>query len=116
MKEQLIRKYEKIKNRKLVMAIIIDCIGLSSMLIPGIGESIDFIWAPLSGFFIYMLFPKFKKYAFLGFLEEAVPFMDFIPTAYIAWRQCYIKNHEETLTQFLNKELKQEEIIKDRLK
>jgi hypothetical protein len=61
---------------------------MSSYLLPGIGESEDIVWAPLSAVIFYFLFGK-KKLGFFGaafsFLEEITPGLDFIPTFTIAW-------------------------------
>merc|ERR1711907_3422 len=73
---------------KLFLAIVIDVIGLASYLIPGLGETADFAWAPISSFLIWKLFGR-GDVAVLGFAEEALPFLDFIPTACIAWYLCY---------------------------
>eukprot|EP01108_Squamamoeba_japonica_P007952 TRINITY_DN6912_c0_g1_i1.p1 TRINITY_DN6912_c0_g1~~TRINITY_DN6912_c0_g1_i1.p1 ORF type:complete len:128 (-),score=18.06 TRINITY_DN6912_c0_g1_i1:17-400(-) len=69
---------------KLFLAIVIDLIGLGSYLIPGLGEGADTLWAPVSSFLIYKMFNR-GDMAVLGFAEEALPFLDFIPTACIAW-------------------------------
>lgn len=81
--------YNKVKRFKLISAIAIDLIGLSSYFIPAIGEAGDIAWAPISGVLIYLLFPNRKKMAFLGAIEEALPFTDILPTALLAWWQEY---------------------------
>ncbi len=71
----------------LLICILMDLIGYASFAIPGLGEFSDIIWAPLSGLIFYKLFGG--KTGLLGgsfnFLEEALPFTDFIPTFSIAW-------------------------------
>jgi hypothetical protein len=64
-----------------------DIIGYASFSIPGLGEFSDIVWAPLSGFIFYKLFGgKMGKFGgAFGFLEELLPFTDFIPTFTIAW-------------------------------
>lgn len=64
---------------------------MMSLILPALGEWGDVIWAPVSGVLIASLFPKRKKIALFGFVEEILPFTDFIPTAYLAWRQEYSK-------------------------
>jgi hypothetical protein len=70
------------------LCIFLDLVGLSSYLLPAIGETIDIIWAPISAVMFYFLFGK-KKFALLGgvfsFLEEISPGFDFIPTFTIGW-------------------------------
>ena len=54
---------------KLALAILIDLVGLLTYLVPGLGESGDVLWAPLSGWLIYWLFGR-GDVAVLGFAEE----------------------------------------------
>lgn len=76
------------------LCIILDLIGLTSYLLPVIGETEDLLWAPISGIIFYFLFGK-KRFGMLGgifsFLEEISPGLDFIPTFTIAW---FIRKHE----------------------
>lgn len=86
---------EKKKRVNLYLCILLDLIGLISYLLPVIGETIDIVWAPISGIIFYFLFGM-KKFGLLGgvfsFLEELAPGLDFIPTFTIAW---FIKKREE---------------------
>lgn len=74
--------------------LLLDLVGLSSYLLPVIGETEDILWAPISGIIFYFLFGK-KRFGMLGgifsFLEEISPGLDFIPTFTIAW---FIRKHE----------------------
>jgi hypothetical protein len=71
----------------LFLCILFDIIGYASFSIPVLGESIDIIWAPLSGWLFYKMFGG--KFGIFGgafdFVEEILPFTDFIPTFSIAW-------------------------------
>lgn len=71
----------------IALCIILDIIGYASFSLPILGEVSDLIWAPLSGFIFYRLFGG--KVGILGggfsFIEELLPFTDFIPTFTIAW-------------------------------
>lgn len=69
---------------KLVGSIVIDAIGVSTFALPGVGETFDVIWAPVSGFIIQQVYGS-PGFAFLGFAEEILPFTDVLPTATIAW-------------------------------
>ncbi|PRP88052.1 hypothetical protein PROFUN_04480 [Planoprotostelium fungivorum] len=69
---------------KLIFSIIIDLLGLLTFLIPGLGETIDVVWAPASAALVYWLYGS-PLVAFANFAEEILPFTDFIPTATIAW-------------------------------
>jgi hypothetical protein len=70
------------------LCILLDIIGMTSYLLPVIGETEDIVWAPVSAIIFYFLFGK-KKFGFFGaifsFLEEISPGLDFIPTFTIAW-------------------------------
>ena len=70
----------------LTFCIVMDLIGCLSFAIPGIGEFSDVIWAPLSAFIFMKSFGgRFGATgAVLNFVEEALPFADFIPTFTIA--------------------------------
>jgi hypothetical protein len=85
------KKYNELKKNflpNIYLCIFLDLLGLSSYLLPAIGETIDIIWAPISAVVFYFLFGK-KKFGLLGgvfsFLEEISPGFDFIPTFTIAW-------------------------------
>lgn len=98
-------KYNKIKNLKLLSAIIIDLAGMASYFFPVVGGSVDLAWGPVSGVLISLLFHNHKKMAFLlGVSEEVLPFTDFIPTALLAWRLDYVTDKERTLAEFWKKE------------
>lgn len=77
----------KSKYKKLLLSILLDLVGMASYLIPGLGENIDFVWAPLSAYLITKIFQnKISKYtAVVGFVEEALPFSDVLPTFTITW-------------------------------
>lgn len=50
---------------------------------PGLAESIDVVWAPVSSFALLQLFGR--NAAVAGFVEELLPGTDVIPTATIYW-------------------------------
>lgn len=71
----------------LLLCIALDVVGYASFSLPVLGEFADLVWAPVSGFLFYKLFGG--KMGLLGgsfsFLEELLPFTDFIPSFTIAW-------------------------------
>jgi len=69
---------------KLVLCVVIDVIGDSSFLLPGAGELADVAYAPLEAFLLAQLF-RSSAISGLGFIEEALPFTDVLPTATLAW-------------------------------
>ncbi len=110
MNEFLMKKYNKIKYTKLALSILIDSIGYLSYILPALGEFGDIIWGPMSGLFIFMLFPGKLKMAIFGAVEEIIPFIDFIPTAYLTWRKVYIKENTKTLSEFLKREIGEQQV------
>lgn len=69
---------------KLVACILIDLVGDSSFILPGIGEVEDVVWAPISSFLMLQLFES-NVVAGLEFAKEILPFTDIIPLATCVW-------------------------------
>ena len=69
---------------KLLVCLAIDLGGDSSFLLPGLGEATDAVYAPLEALTLTQLFGS-GALAGLGFVEEALPFSDALPTATLAW-------------------------------
>jgi len=69
---------------KLVLCLAIDFAGDATYLFPGLGEAADIAYAPLEALALRTLFGG-NLIAALGFVEEALPFTDVIPTATIGW-------------------------------
>ena len=86
-------KWSKLKKQqKLILGLIFDLLGYLSFVIP----AFDFVWAPLSGYLMTKLYKgkKGKIAGILVFVEEALPFIDVIPTftmmwVYTYWNQIY---------------------------
>lgn len=80
-------KKNKLIVPNLVMCILMDLIGMATYFIPAFAEFGDIIWAPISGFLFYIMFGG--RFGMIGgvlnFLEEIIPFTDFIPSFTIAW-------------------------------
>lgn len=80
-------KFLKKKTQLLVLALIMDIIGMLSYLIPGWFEMIDFIWAPIAGIANMAMFGGWI--GILGglgtFTEEILPITDFIPSFTAMW-------------------------------
>jgi hypothetical protein len=77
----------------LIPCILLDVIGMATYLIPALGEFADIIWAPLSAYLFFKLFGG--RFGMIGgvlnFLEEIIPWTDFIPSFTIAW---YIRKQQ----------------------
>jgi hypothetical protein len=85
------------KNKKLVIGLILDALGYLSFIFP----FIDIIWAPLSGYLMTKLYKgKPGKIAgIITFIEEALPFVDVIPTFTLMWLYTFVlaTKKEETI-------------------
>lgn len=81
---------KKIKN--LLLGLLFDAIGMSSLLIPGLGDILDVIWAPLAGWLMTRMYKgKIGQAAgVVTFIEELVPGLDVIPTFTIMWIYTYL--------------------------
>ena len=81
----------------LAVCLLLDFIGYASFSLPFLGEITDILWAPVSGMLFYKMFGG--KIGVLGggfaFLEELLPFTDFIPTFSIAWAIKYFSKKEQ---------------------
>lgn len=86
------------KTSQFIFSIILDLIGMLSILFPGFGEITDIVWAPLSAVILYFMYKKKKVLpaVFIEFLEELFPFSDFIPTFTLTWLYVnFIKKDKE---------------------
>jgi hypothetical protein len=81
-----------LKNKKLILGILFDAIGMLSFTIPGIGEFGDVVWAPLAGFLMTKMYEgRVGKVAgVLTFVEEIFPFTDVIPSFTFTWIYTYL--------------------------
>ncbi|WP_298757480.1 hypothetical protein [uncultured Psychroserpens sp.] len=82
------------KHKKLALSLLFDALGyLSFIFLP-----FDFIWAPASAWLMTKLYKgkKGKIAAVISFVEEALPFMDVIPTFTLMWIYTYVFSKEKT--------------------
>ena len=81
------KKEEKLFLPNIAICIVMDLIGMTSFIFPGMGEFADLIWAPISGYIFFKLFGGRLGIigSVLNFLEEVIPFTDIIPSFTIAW-------------------------------
>ena len=77
----------KVKHKLLIKSIVFDAIGMLSYSIPATGEYSDIIWAPISAYILYKMYPGTagKIGSLVTFVEELVPFMDIVPTFSLTW-------------------------------
>lgn len=79
------------RTRNLLLGLLFDAIGMSSLLLPGLGDLLDVIWAPLAGWLMTRMYKgKIGQAAgIITFVEELVPGLDVIPTFTIMWVYTY---------------------------
>ena len=82
MKNKINNKYEK-----LGLGILFDAFGYLSFVFP----FIDIVWAPLAAYLMTKMYEgkKGKIAAAVTFIEEALPFLDVIPTFTLMWLYTY---------------------------
>ncbi|MBT4918169.1 MAG: hypothetical protein HON09_01735 [Flavobacteriaceae bacterium] len=80
------------KYKLLKKGILLDLIGMATMLIPFWGTIVDLIWAPYAAFQINKMYrgTQGKIAAVIVFLEEILPGLDVIPTFTLMWLYTFI--------------------------
>ena len=80
------------KTRNLFLGIVFDLIGMLSFTVPGIGEFSDVIWAPFAAIALSTMYKGSigKIGGIIEFVEEVLPFSDFIPTFTLTWIYTYV--------------------------
>jgi hypothetical protein len=84
------------KKTKLILSLIFDGIGMLSYIVPVFAESLDIIWAPISGLLLVIMYKGSvgKIAGLFGIVEELIPLTDIIPTFTITWFFTYIIRKE----------------------
>lgn len=79
------------KYQKLALSLIFDAIGFIPF------PFLDIIWAPLSAYLMTKMYKgkKGKIAAAISFVEEAMPFLDVIPTFTLMWVYTYVLKSSE---------------------
>jgi hypothetical protein len=96
-------RYARRKNLFLLLSLLFDAVGLLSYFVPAFGELGDAIWSPLAGLILFVMYGGYLG-AFGGifiFLEELVPFTDFVPGFLIMWLVKYVVLGKKSRRQFL---------------
>lgn len=80
------------KYTLLFLSLLFDGIGMLSYLFPGVGETTDVLWAPVSAWLMIKLYKgkEGKIAGLINFIEEGIPGVDFIPTFTLMWMYTYI--------------------------
>lgn len=80
------------KQKDLMMGLLYDGIGMLTFTIPGVGEFGDVIWAPVAAYLMAKMYKGAagKVAGVFTFLEELLPFTDFIPSFTMMWIYTYL--------------------------
>lgn len=80
------------RYKKLGLSIFFDALGYASIVFP----PFDFIWAPLSAYLMTKMYKgrEGKVAAVISFVEEALPFMDVVPTFSLMWLYTFVFKKE----------------------
>jgi hypothetical protein len=80
------------KYKKLFWGVLLDGIGMMSLALPGLGEFLDIIWAPVAGWFMTRMYSgrQGKIAGVVAFLEELLPGLDIIPSFTLMWVYTYL--------------------------
>ena len=80
------------KYKKLFLSLLLDGIGMLSLALPGLGEFLDLIWAPVAGWFMTRMYPgrQGKIAGVVAFLEELLPGLDVIPSFTLMWMYTFL--------------------------
>jgi hypothetical protein len=69
---------------------VIDFIGSSSYLLPGVGEGFDVAWAPIQTILLMAMYDEtMPSLKYISFMEEILPFTDVLPSGTLGWCRQY---------------------------
>lgn len=76
------------KYQILILSLLFDALGFVSLIFP----PFDFVWAPLSAYLMTKLYKgrEGKIAAVISFVEEALLFLDVVPTFSLMWLYTYV--------------------------
>ncbi|WP_088341226.1 hypothetical protein [Robiginitalea sediminis] len=79
------------KMRKLLLGLLLDGVGMLSLLVPGLGPALDLVWAPVAGWLMTRMYAgrAGKAAGFIAFAEELLPGTDVVPTFTLMWIYTY---------------------------
>ncbi|MCH3883311.1 MULTISPECIES: hypothetical protein [Tenacibaculum] len=86
----------KNKYKKLALGLLFDAFGYASFAFP----MLDIVWAPLSAYLMTKMYKgkDGKIAAAITFVEEAMPFLDVIPTFTLMWLYTFVFKKEKETT------------------
>lgn len=85
------------KHRLLRKGIIYDLVGMSTVFIPLIGPFLDILWAPYAAKKMGDMYEgnTGKIASWIVFIEEILPFTDFVPTFTLMWLYTFVFSSEK---------------------
>lgn len=89
------------QNSKITLlrkGLLLDVIGMITMVIPVIGPFLDIIWAPFAAKKMSEMYQgkNGKIASAIVFIEEILPMTDFIPTFTLMWLYTFVWKKEDT--------------------
>lgn len=83
------------KYKKLAISLVFDALGYVSFVFP----LFDIVWAPLAGYLMTKLYKgrTGKIAGAIVFIEEAMPFLDVVPTFTLMWLYSYVFKTDEKI-------------------
>ncbi len=89
---------KKTTKNSLLKSIVFDLIGMVTMFIPVVGPFLDIAWAPFAAKKMNDMYPgtKGKIASVIVFIEEILPWTDFVPTFTIMWIYTYVFSTQKT--------------------
>ena len=87
---------ESTKKKNLFLGILFDAVGMLSFTVPLLGEFSDVIWAPMAAYLMTRMYKGTagKVGGVVTFIEEIVPFTEFIPSFTLMWFYNYVVKKE----------------------
>ncbi len=84
------------KYQILLLSLLFDALGFVSLVFP----PFDFVWAPLSAYLMTKLYKgrEGKIAAIISFVEEALPFLDVVPTFSLMWLYTFVFKSEKPVS------------------
>ncbi len=98
---------KKDKYKLLRRGIIYDLVGAATIFIPVVGPFIDILWAPYAAKKMSEMYEgnTGKIASVIVFLEEILPFSDFIPTFTLMWLYTFVIAKTENKVQTIEVEI-----------
>ena len=99
---------KKTNYKLLRKGLLYDLIGMSTTFIPVVGPFLDLVWAPFAAKKMSDMYKgnEGKLASVIVFLEEILPFTDFIPTFTLMWLYTFVwKKQEEPILQTIEVEI-----------